>query len=89
MARKGPEGEGDSMKILVAIGGVDGETEVTITTSHASSALNFLRTQDHEGSSVSLRLECEDVEPLYEVLRKVQNVQEAFGAQRREMEEGR
>ena len=54
------------MNILVAILGVN-DTSFAGTFREASRALEFLSTYDHEGSSVSLEIRCDD-EAAYAVL---------------------
>lgn len=56
------------MTIITGIGAVDLETEYSIQTSTPSEALDFLSSYDHEGSSISLRLDVENPDEVYGVL---------------------
>lgn len=63
------------MKINVNIAGVDGETNVHGESARASTALEFLKTHDHEGSSVTIVIETDDPAEGYELLDFVRAVQ--------------
>jgi hypothetical protein len=62
------------VKIEVSIAGVDGETNVTLQTPDAGTALNFTRTYDHEGSSMGVTIEA-DHEHAYRLLELINESQ--------------
>jgi hypothetical protein len=47
------------MNILVQISAVDGETHLTLVTPHVGHALQFLEREDHEGSSMSIKIDAD------------------------------
>jgi hypothetical protein len=50
------------------IGGVDGETNVTMSASRLRSVREFLAQRDHEGSGVTLRVTAESGDEAYAVV---------------------
>lgn len=53
----------------LSIGGVDGETNVSVSAPDADTTLRLLHHFDHEGSSVSLSITVDDSEQVYNLLK--------------------
>lgn len=62
------------MTFSVQVFAVDGETIYGISTKTASTALNFLKANDHEGATLSLSFTADD-EDAYHALEALHNVQ--------------
>jgi len=56
------------MRYFVSIGHVDEETSINTVKNTALEAKKFLDGYDHEGSSVSVEVRCEDGEDSYKLL---------------------
>jgi hypothetical protein len=62
------------MTILLSIGGVDCETAFNIETESIESAVEFLKSYDHEGSSISMRILFENPDEIYNTLDTLEKI---------------
>lgn len=63
------------VKIQVSVASVSGEDEYTYGCMNVAAALKFLERTDHEGSSVSLRIDVDNSEQVYNMLNTLEIVE--------------